>query len=73
MKRLQLERQYWVLKNAFEQLQKEHELCEKLITDLKKDKDTSLKKIAALETEIEELKTIKNKKISTRKKSPSKG
>ena len=73
MKRLQLERQYWVLKSAFEELQKEHKLCEKLITDLKKDKDTSLKKIAALETEIEELKTIKNKKISTRKKSPSKG
>ena len=39
MKRLQIERQYWVLKKAFEDLQKDHGLCESLVIDLKKDKD----------------------------------
>lgn len=70
MKRLQFERQYLVLKRAFEDLKKDHESCESLITNLKKDKDNLLKKNKALENKVKELEAAaKSKKTSLRKKS----
>lgn len=72
MKRLQFERQYLVLKKAFEDLKKDHELCESLITDLKKDKDTLSKKNKVLEDKIKELEDSANaKKTSSSSKNKS--
>ena len=49
---IKAEKQLAVLRHQFVKLQKEHALCEQLIVDLKKDKDTLAKKCKDLEDKL---------------------
>lgn len=50
---IKAEKQLAVIRHQFVKLQKEHALCEQLIVDLKKDKDTLAKKCKELQDKLD--------------------
>jgi hypothetical protein len=64
---IKAEKQLAVINYQFVKLQKEHALCEQLIADLKKDKDTLAEKCKELQSKLD-AKGKQSKKKTGRKK-----
>lgn len=61
---IKAEKQLAVIRHQFVKLQKEHALCEQLIVDLKKDKDTLAKKCKELQDKLDaKSKTTKRRTV----------
>tara|TARA_A100001201_G_scaffold143445_1_gene145115 strand:- start:2437 stop:2649 length:213 start_codon:yes stop_codon:yes gene_type:complete len=68
---IKAEKQLAVLRHQFVKLQKEHLLCEQLVTDLKKDKDTLAEKCKELQSKLD-AKTKTTRKRAVKKKEDNK-
>lgn len=69
---IRAEKQLAVLQHQFVNLQREHQLCEELITNLKKDKDALNKKCEELQAKLNAKSKTTTKRRSVKKKEEDK-